>query len=134
MAKFAPGQSGNPKGRPHKASTAQALRQRLSKDVDSIIATVVQAALRGDVQAAKLVLERVIPALKPQELATAIELPTAGTLTDQGRAVLGAVAAGTLPPAQGAQLLGAIAQLGRVAEIDELAARVAALENQHGNT
>ena len=52
-------------------------------------------------------------------------------LTDQGRAVLASVAAGELAPGQGAQLLTAIGTLARVTEIDELAARVAALEEKH---
>ena len=43
-------------------------------------------------------------------------------------ALLASVADGALAPGQGAQLVGAIAQLARVAEIDELAQRVAALE------
>ena len=51
-----------------------------------------------------------------------------GTLTEHGRAVLSAVAAGELPPAQGAQLVAAIGQLARVVEIDELERRIAALE------
>lgn len=133
MTKFAPGKSGNPKGRPRKASTVQGLRDRLAKDADNIIASVIDAALAGDVQAAKLVLERVLPALKPVELATAIELPSTGTLTDQGRAVLGAVGAGQLPPAQGATVISAIASLARVAEIDELTKRIEKLEAQNGN-
>lgn len=133
MTKFAPGKSGNPKGRPPKANTVQVLRDKLAKDADNIIASVVQAALAGDVQAAKLVLERVLPALKPVELATAIELPSTGTLTDQGRAVLGAVGAGQLPPAQGATVISAIAALARVAEIDELTKRIERLEQSNGN-
>ena len=52
-----------------------------------------------------------------------------GSLTEQGRAVIAAIAAGELVPGQGAALLGAIATLGKVAELDELSARVAALEN-----
>lgn len=45
--------------------------------------------------------------------------------------MLASVAAGELAPGQGAQLLAAIGTLTRMAEIDELAARVAALENLH---
>lgn len=62
-----------------------------------------------------------------------ITLPD-GTLTEQGRAVLTAVAAGALAPGQGCQLIAAIGALARVAEIDELSTRITALENQNGNT
>ena len=69
--------------------------------------------------------------MKATEQPQAIALPD-GSLTEQGRAVLAAVAAGELAPGQGAALLGAIATLGKVAELDELSARVAALENARG--
>ena len=49
------------------------------------------------------------------------------------RAVMAAVSAGDLAPSQGAALMGALGALARVAEVDELAARVAALEKHHGS-
>jgi hypothetical protein len=51
-----------------------------------------------------------------------------GSLTEQGRAVLACVAAGELAPGQGAALLGGIASLARVAELDEIERRIDALE------
>ena len=47
--------------------------------------------------------------------------------------VMAAVSAGDLAPSQGAALVGALGALARVAEVDELAARVAALEKHHGS-
>ena len=47
---------------------------------------------------------------------------------DQGRAVLSALSAGALAPGQGSQLIAAIGALARVAEIDELTARIIKLE------
>jgi len=64
-------------------------------------------------------------------MAQPLKLPD-GTLTDQGRAVMAAVSAGELAPSQGAALVGALGALARVAEVDELAARVTALEKHHG--
>ena len=49
-------------------------------------------------------------------------------------AVLAAVANGQLAPGQGSQLLSGIATMARVVEIDELADRVAKLEQQHGKS
>lgn len=49
------------------------------------------------------------------------------------REALAAVAADQLAPGHGAQLLGAIGTLARVAEIDELQSRIAALEKAHAN-
>ena len=125
-----PGQTGNPKGRPPGQSEITRLRASLAGDVPEILAGLVTAAKGGDIQAARLILERVLPPIKAIEQAVALPLPEDGTLTSQGRAVLSAVASGELAPSQGAALLGAIGALARVTEIDELAARITALE-QH---
>jgi hypothetical protein len=128
-----PGQSGNPKGKPPGSGELQKLRAAIGEHVPEIINQLVAAARGGDIQAARLILERVLPPVKAIEQAQTIDLPD-GSLTDQGRAVLRSVAAGELAPGQGAQLLAAIGTLGKVTELDELAARVAALETKHGNT
>ncbi|WP_287879051.1 DUF5681 domain-containing protein [Acidovorax sp.] len=129
-AAWKPGQSGNPKGRPVGTGEVAKLRAAIAGNVPAILESLTTAALAGDVQAARLLLERALPPIKPVEATQALSLPD-GTLTEQGRAVLAAVAAGELAPGQGAQLLTAIGTLGKVAEIDELAGRVAALEATH---
>ena len=130
---WAKGQSGNPKGRPAGSGEVAKLRAAIAGNVPAILESLTTAALAGDVQAARLLLERTLPALKPAEQAQALHLPD-GTLTTQGRAVLAAVAAGELAPGQGAALLGAIGTLARVAEVDELARRIEALEGKHAAT
>ena len=132
-AAWKPGQSGNPKGRPAGSGEVAKLRAAIAGQVPAILQSLTAAALAGDVQAACLLLERTLPALKPAEQAQALHLPD-GTLTAQGRAVLAAVAAGELAPGQGAALLGAIGTLARVAEVDELARRIEALESKHAAT
>lgn len=101
-----PGQSGNPKGRKPGTSEVQKLRAAIAGKVPDILNALLAQALEGDVSAARLLLER---------------------------AILAAVASAELAPSQGAALLGALGTLARVAEVDELAARVAALESKHGN-
>lgn len=125
-----PGQTGNPKGRPPGVSAITKLRASIADEVPQILAALVTAAKAGDVQAARLILERVLPPVKAIEQAVALQLPEGGTLTAQGKAVLSAVAAGTLAPGQGAQLLAAIGTLAKVMEIDELEARLTKLEAQ----
>ena len=132
VGKWRPGVSGNPAGKTPGSGELQRLRATIAADVPDILAGLVTAAKGGDVQAARLILERVLPPIKATEHAQALPLPEGGTLTAQGRAVLSAVAAGELAPGQGAQLLAAIGSLARVTEIDELAARIAALEGKHG--
>ena len=129
-SQWKPGQTGNPKGRPPGQSEITRLRASLAGDVPEILAGLVMAAKGGDVQAARLILERVLPPIKAIEQAVALQLPDGGTLTAQGRAVLSAVAGGELAPSQGAALLGAIGTLARVTEIDELTARITQLEEK----
>ena len=133
ISRWKPGQTGNPKGRPPGQSEITRLRAALAGDVPEILAGLVLAAKGGDVQAARLILERILPPVKAIEQVQTIDLPE-GTLTDQGRAVLRSVAAGQLAPGQGAQLLSAIGTLGKIAELDELAARITALEGKHGKS
>ena len=121
------GTSGNPRGRAPGSGEVAKLRAAIAEHVPAIIERLVGAALQGDVAAARLLLERTIAPLKAAEPAAPLVLPD-GSLTEQGRAVLGAVAAGTLAPGQGAALLGAIGTLARVIELEELERRIAALE------
>lgn len=128
--RWKPGESGNPSGKPKGSGEVQKLRAAIADKVPGILDALLAQALEGDVAAARLLLERTIPPLKAVEPAQPLALPD-GSLTEQGRAILAAVAAAELAPSQGAALLGALGTLARVAEIDELAARVAALESKH---
>ena len=131
-SKWKPGQSGNPKGRAPGSAKVAPLRAAIAGHVPGVINKLLDLALEGDTQAARLLLERVIPPLKAQEPTQALALPD-GSLSDQGRAVLAAVAAGELAPGTGAALVAAVGQLARVVEIDELARRIERLEGQHVN-
>lgn len=122
------GKSGNPNGRPKGTGINQRIRDAIGDDIHAVIAAIKAKALEGDVGAARLLLERTIPPLKAMEQPQEMTIPEEGTLTDQGRAVLQAVALGELAPSQGAALMGAIGSMARLAEVDELASRVAALE------
>lgn len=131
--RWKPGESGNPKGKPPGTGEVAKLRAVIAERVPELLAAMMARALDGDVGAARLLLERAIAPLKAIEQPQTINLPGGDTLTEQGRAVLAAVAAGELAPGQGAQLLAAIGTLGKIAELDELAARITALEGKHGN-
>lgn len=132
-AAWKPGQSGNPKGRPAGSGEVAKLRAAIADRVPELLSKLMEQALEGDTAAARLLLERAIAPLKAAEQPQPLTLPD-GTLTDQGRAVLASVAAGELAPGQGAALLGAIGTLARVAELDELAARITFLEQQHAKS
>jgi hypothetical protein len=123
---FKPGQSGNPGGRPRGGVNLTRLRKQIN--TSEILKVVEQAAMSGDMTAARLLLERSLPALRPVD--TPVVLPPGDDLADIGRSILAAVSSGTLTPVEGSTLMGGLSQLARVIEVDELAKRVEALENE----
>ena len=126
-----PGQSGNPAGRPPGVGEIGKLRAAIADRVPELLAAMMTKALEGDVGAARLLLERAIAPLKGIEQAVTLQLPNNGTLTAKANAVLSAAAAGDLAPGQAAQLIAALGTLAKIHEVDELAARITALEATH---
>ena len=123
---FKKGKSGNPAGRPRGSGRADKLRRAIEGDLEGIIKAMVTAARDGDVSAAKLLLDRAIPALKPMD--TPLSLPTAGSLSETGAAILAAVGDGKATPDQAAKLLQGLGALARVDEVTELRKRLDSLE------
>jgi len=126
--KWRTGQSGNPSGRPKNKTPATLLRKSIAEDMPDIVKTLVELAKGGDVQAAKVLIDRVCPSLKPQ--AMPISLPVNGTLADQGGEIIRATLAGQIPPDIGSQLIAALAAQAKIIEIDDLSRRIAALEQK----
>ena len=124
--KFEPGVSGNPFGRPRDKTPATMLRKAISDDMPEIIKTLVGQAKNGDTAAAKILLDRCVPTLKPY--AMPVNLPKQNSLTGQGNEIITAVMSGQIPPDIASQLLSALAHQLRIVEIDELSKRVEALE------
>jgi hypothetical protein len=91
-----------------------------------IILKLVEQAKGGDTAAAKILLDRCCPALKPQ--AMAINLPINGTLAEQGNEIIRATMGGFISPDVGSQLITALANQGKLVEIDELTKRIEKLE------
>lgn len=125
--RFQPGQSGNPRGKPKGAAKVEPLRQLIREAVPGILQTLAESALAGDVAASKLLLERVLPPLRPTS--EPVRAGVAGdTLTAKASHICDKVLAGELPPDTGKELLDSLTALARIHEADELADRVAALE------
>ena len=82
ISKWQAGTSGNPQGRPVGTGELGRLRSSIAEHLPAIIDQLVSKALAGDSQAARLLLERVLPPLKPQEQPQPINLQGA-TLTEQ---------------------------------------------------
>lgn len=135
MARFAKGKSGNPRGRPRDATHAQ-FRARVRAALPDVLDTLVRAALAGDMAAARLLLDRCLPPLRPVDSPVALPaMSKAQTLTDKARAIVDAAATGELTPTEAATLMQALSGLARATEVDELAKRIEALERgaNHGD-
>lgn len=130
MTKFAKGKSGNPSGRPRGTSQAAKLRDAIQSDLPEIIGTLVEAAKSGDVHAAKLLLDRSMPAFKPIQVSTQVDGLDGKTLAEQGQAIMTAMGAGNLPPEQTQSMLTALANLAKLHEADEIERRISALEKE----
>lgn len=124
--RFQTGNPGGPGRRPGRC-TSTALREKLAQDMDAVIEVVRRQALAGDVSAARLLLDKLLPSLRPIEVSAELDLP-AGTLAAQAQAVVQAAANGDLAPSQAAQLVSALAGVGKIMETTELMARIEALE------
>lgn len=123
------GVSGNAAGRP---PNAEKIRAYLEPHQEKVLKSLLHAARTGDVTAQRLILERLAPSTRAAH--APVEIPGligARTLTEKATAILDAIAAGAVPPDVGERLLGALANYAKALETDELAARIAALEQRN---
>lgn len=132
VSRFKPGQSGNPKGRPKGSGLTGRLRKAIADEAQGIIDGLIAQAKNGDVAAARVLLDRILPALKPESAPVAIRGMEAGTLSEKAQAVLNGAARGDLAPDVAATLVGAMGTVARIVETYELEARIIALEEKHG--
>jgi len=133
--RWKPGRSGNPAGRKagqrHRSTVM--LEKLMVEDAAVIVRAVLLAAARGDMTAARMVLDRVIPPAKDRHLS--IDLPdtsTAEGVDEAQGAIVAAVADGRLLPSEGESLSGLVESRRRSIETNELAARVAELLEKKG--
>ena len=124
--KFSKGNKASP-GRPPGRSKVAELRDKLAQDVDAVICIVREQALAGDPQAIRLLLDRVLPSLRPIELPTPLNLPE-GNLAHQAQAVVQAVADGDIAPSQAAQIITALGGVAKIIETTDLLDRITKLE------
>ena len=128
---FQPGQSGNPAGRPKGiADSRHRLRAVLEPHADELLEQAITLAKSGDGQMLQFLLGRALPAVKPESAPVAIELPADAGLSARAEAILQAAAAGGLPASTASELISALGTVAKIREGDELAARIAALEER----
>jgi hypothetical protein len=126
---FAKGNSGRPKGARHKSTILA--EQLLASDVDGVVRSVVKAAKRGNMVAAKIVLDRLAPPRRSRPIR--FELPpiadTAGIVAAFA-ALTNGVADGTLTPDEAASVATLLEAQRKAIETHDLTIRIAALENR----
>lgn len=126
---FKPGVSGNPAGRPRGSrNNSTRLREKLDRELPSILKKLTALALDGDVAAAKLILDRALPPLRAEAATVRLTGVQGDGLSAQAGAVLTAVTEGRLAPDTGAMLLSALANTVRVVEVADISRRLEALE------
>lgn len=130
MARFTRGKSGNPAGKPKGTTDWRSkLRKQIEDAAPDLIDRLIAEAEGGDVSAIKLLLDKVLPNIKPQSLPVNIEI-TAGDETGRAEAVLSAMMQGQLSPDQGTELIAAIRALCQIKEVSDLEQRITALEEK----
>ena len=128
---FQKGQSGNPDGRPKgsRNATTLALESLLDGEAEALTRKAVELALAGDIAALRLCLDRVLPPRKDRPVT--FTLPEVNSARDAAAlvsAVLTAVAAGELTPADAAEIGKLIDGFVKAFETAELAERLERLE------
>ncbi|MBK1720501.1 DUF5681 domain-containing protein [Thiocystis violacea] len=123
MAKFQPGQSGNPRGPRPGSGPVQKLRKAIEKDLPDIIQAMSEAAKQGDPSAARLLMDKVLPNIKPETR----PLPVMGTAVEP-QAIVDALTAGVLTSEQAREVMALLADRAKISEAVENAERLARIE------
>ena len=126
-----PGQSGNPRGRPvGSRNKKNVIAEEFEKDGSAVARVVMDAALEGDMQAANMVLQRLSPPLRARAEKVTFELTPDAPLHQQANQVLASVAEGAIDPETGKLLIDCIQSVAGIRAVDELEARLIALEEK----
>jgi hypothetical protein len=134
--RFQPGQSGNPSGRRQgsRNKATIALEKLMEGGAEAIVQAVVDAAAKGDMTAARLVLDRVVPVRKGRAIyLTLPAIETAAGVSEAQSATLAAMAEGEITPDEAATVAGVLESKRKAIETTELEVRIARLEQGAGS-
>jgi hypothetical protein len=132
--RWAPGESGNPAGRPRGARNkhAEAAETMLLGEAERLTGVAVRKALEGDMAALRLCLNRVAP---PARRTVTFALPPIETVHDlvpAHRAIMEAAAEGVLTADEAKNLAEVLDSHRRAFETGEMEQRIAAVEHELG--
>ena len=123
---FKPGTSANPAGRPAGTTPRAKFRKLIDPDLPELVATLVQAAKGGDIQAIRVILDRTIAPLKAT--AADLSLRTTGTLTERGEHVVRAMLTGQISPDGAKVAIDVLAGQAKLQEHSDIVLRLEQLE------
>ncbi len=125
--RFTPGNPGRPKGTRHRTTVmAEAL---MEDGAEAVVTTVIEAAKRGDMTAAKMILDRLVPARKGRAVEIGLpEVKTAADVLNAMSTVLARIGEGEITPEEGATITSVLETTRWTLELVELEVRLAAVE------
>lgn len=125
--KWVTGQSGNANGRPRDTRT-QALRQMILAEIPAVISQLLVQAKNGDVSASTLLMNKVLPNLKPLAEPIIFNIADNDNLATIGQSIVDEIARGSISPDVGSQIITALSNQAKIEEFVTLEARIQALE------
>ena len=130
---FQPGQSGNPAGRPKgsRSRATQALEAIFDGEAEAITRKAIAMALEGDPAVMRMCLDRLVPPRRDRPVT--FELPPIEKTADLPKAtsaILHAMAAGELTPAEAADVSKSVDVHVRAIEVHDLHERLARIEER----
>jgi hypothetical protein len=126
---FKKGEIRNPKGRPAGSGIQGQLRKQLEEASPEIVTKLIENAKAGDSMAMRVIIERLLPANKPQLPAININIPD-GSPLERAHAVLEATIRGEITPDQAQAIIAIQSDIAKLRESEELERRLIALEQK----
>ena|ERR1700686_1515985 len=127
---FQAGESGNPNGRPKgsRNRSTSVLRALIGNEAEDVIRVLVEAARNGNVSAAKVLLDRILPPARAGTGDVELPLPSEQPLTAAADALIRAVSNGELAPSDAALIGTVLKTRAELTDLAELERRLANLE------
>jgi len=132
---FPKGRSGNPRGKPKGArhKTTLLAERLMQDDAENIVNAVLAAARDGDMAAARIVLDRILPARRDNPVTfTLPKIKRPADAVAASSALLAAVAGGRLTPGEALEVSKLIDGFVKTLEVAELEQRLNELEERIG--